>query len=82
MVNVVINCSNCHKAVMIKVQPEDLGEWKGRKDDSGNKLRKIQDIFPYLTDSEREMFLSGMCDDCWKEIFPNEDDEDFANADL
>lgn len=35
----------------------------------------IQDIFPYLTASEREMLVSGVCDDCWHKMFDCCDEE-------
>ena len=30
----------------------------------------IQDALPYLSASEREMLISGTCDDCWQKMFP------------
>lgn len=34
--------------------------------ESGNGL--VQDLFPDLSDDEREMLMSGICPPCWDEI--------------
>lgn len=35
----------------------------------------IQDILPTseYTSEQRELFLSGMCNECWDKLFPKED---------
>lgn len=33
----------------------------------------MQDAFPELSPSEREMLISGTCDDCWERFFPESD---------
>ena len=42
--------------------------WKWRRRD------KIQDAMPYLTPSERERLITGICDECWDKM--REDDEE------
>ena len=37
---------------------------------------KIQDCFPNLTASEREFLLTGITDDEWDEIFPEDKKEE------
>lgn len=34
----------------------------------------IQEAMPYLTASEREALMTGICDPCWKETFSETDD--------
>lgn len=50
---------------------------------AGIKARKngayVQDAFPELTAGERELLISGTCDDCWKRFFPNYSDEVLDN---
>jgi len=35
----------------------------------------IQDALPMLSAGQREMLISGTCDDCWKEMFGEPEDE-------
>ena len=34
----------------------------------------IQNAFPTLTPSQRELLITGICDDCWDKMFKTEDD--------
>lgn len=70
-------CSFCGKSYEIAVNAKDWAEFN-----SPNR-RNIQEVFPYLTPAEREMFISGMCEECWDKMFSfdeedEEDDEDFS----
>lgn len=71
-VEVSFTCSICRKTVTVTVEAEDLERWKRRE-------TYIQDIFPYLSAGERELFLSGICPKCYDNLFPAsfsaEDDE-------
>lgn len=40
-----------------------------------NPKSRIQDIYPYLNEDDRELMISGICKDCWSIVFP-EDEED------
>ena len=33
-----------------------------------------QEAFPYLSAEDREKLVSGMCPDCWKRLFPSQDE--------
>tara|TARA_R100000008_G_scaffold46021_1_gene27091 strand:+ start:343 stop:582 length:240 start_codon:yes stop_codon:yes gene_type:complete len=35
----------------------------------------IQEALPMLSPSERELLISGTCDDCWTEMFGEPEDE-------
>ena len=35
----------------------------------------IQDAFPYLTLGQRELMLTGLTEDMWDEMFPNDEEE-------
>ena len=43
----------------------------------------VQDAFPELTAGEREMLISQTCDNCWKKLFgePEEDTDDDNSED-
>lgn len=55
-------CTICHETVTVTVEAEDLERWKRRE-------TNIQDIFPYLSAGERELFLSGICPECYDDLF-------------
>lgn len=40
----------------------------------------IQDAFPSMSPSEREMLLSGIHPECWSAAFPDEELEDWPSA--
>lgn len=35
----------------------------------------IQDAFPYLNSAQRELMLTGLTEDMWSEMFPNDEEE-------
>lgn len=35
----------------------------------------IQDIFPYLSPADRELLMSGICDECFTNLFGGDCDE-------
>lgn len=55
-------CKICHKTVTVTVEAEDLDRWNRRE-------TNIQDIFPYLSAGERELFLSRICPECYDDLF-------------
>lgn len=64
-----VSCRLCKKTYTLKVRVEDYITF-----DSPFRPH-IQDIFPYLTPAERELLISGTCDECWNKMFGGEDDE-------
>lgn len=72
-----VSCRMCKKTHTLKVRVEDYFIF-----DMPNRPH-IQDIFPYLSPAERELLLSGTCNECWEKMFPPEpddfDEEDFDN---
>lgn len=59
----LVKCKNCGKLVTVPVTEEQVNEWTK----SGEY---IQNYFPQLSAAEREMFLSGICDECWNKLMP------------
>ena len=54
-------CPECHKVHQITVEKQDYFNWLQRKG-------SVQTIFHYLTPSERELLISGICDTCWNNL--------------
>ena len=52
----------------IPVNPDDMAAWTAG-------LGSIQDLMPYLNDSDREFILSGITDKEWGEAFAEEADD-------
>jgi hypothetical protein len=63
-----ISCSRCGAEYSVMVNPEDVIRWQ-----AGHGY--IQEVMPYLSASEREMFISGTCDTCWNNLFGSDDEE-------
>lgn len=57
-----IQCKNCGIVYQIIADSDDVQQWQ---DGEGY----IQDLLSYLSAAEREMMISGICDNCWKEMF-------------
>lgn len=60
-----VPCKHCGILYTILADREDVTAWL-----SGSGY--IQDILGYLSPAERELLISGICDNCWKELFPDE----------
>jgi hypothetical protein len=56
-------CRECGAKHVIFVKITDYIEWK-------NAAGFIQDLMPYLSDSERELLISSMCGSCFDRLFP------------
>lgn len=67
--DIITQCPFCGTAHVITVRFGDYAIWK-----YGGL--SAQDVFPYLSADEREMLISGICPDCWDEMFGDEDNED------
>lgn len=57
-----IMCIKCHADHTVEAYATDYWKWK-----SG---AFIQDVMPYLSEEERELFISGVCPTCWDKLFP------------
>lgn len=69
-----VQCDMCGVSYLLLFNREDMIDWL-----SGSLF--IQDAFPYLSASERELLLSGLCDKCFTQIFSSldTDDDDMYN---
>ena len=67
MIKKVKKCVICHRFVEIKMFAE------GYKKYIEGAL--IQDAFPDMRIADREFLISGICEDCQKDIFIEDDEE-------
>ncbi len=58
-------CPVCGKLSWVVVEESDLFAWQNGA--------LVQDAFPYLSAEERELFISGICSDCWDRMFGAEE---------
>lgn len=61
-VTLSIPCSECGEIVKVNVRTVDYLEW------TSQNRRHVQDVFPYLSAGEREMFITRICDRCFKRL--------------
>lgn len=59
-------CMVCDKTSYLEVEEESIILWQNGA--------LIQDVFPDLTPSQRELLLTGTHDVCWDLLFKEEDD--------
>ena len=51
------SCPSCKAIQKVNVSSQEYAFWKEGK--------SVQKAFPQLTPAEREIFVTGMCEDCW-----------------
>lgn len=67
---VALQCCTCQRWVAMYVDPEDI-----RRRDDG---MLVQDAFadrdgkPYLSPRDRELWISGVCGNCWPLLCPED----------
>lgn len=66
--NVGVHCPRCLAVTGLPITEEELLAWNPSE-------QYVQDAFPQLTPEQREVLLSGLCEKCWNQIFPEEDEE-------
>jgi len=63
MKTVVTKCPFCHVEHRLQVNEKDYAKWEGGE--------QIQNVFHYLSPSQRELLMTGVCDTC----FPDEEED-------
>lgn len=61
MVELTITCPFCGKVHSVSVNVADYIRWTNRE--------LVQNAFPYLSATEREQIISGICPTCQRDIF-------------
>ena len=64
-----VPCKHCGILYTILADREDVKKWVAGEG-------YIQDVLAYLSASERELLISGTCDNCWKNMFGDDCDVD------
>ena len=64
-----IRCKHCGIVYQIIANEDDMLKWV-----SGSGY--IQDVMDYLSPAERELLISGICDNCWNVLFPEVDSDE------
>lgn len=68
---VVTQCPFCGRGNEVEVNEADCWDW-----DDG---MLVQDAFPYLSASEREMLITGCCPTCWNKMFGDDGEPDLPS---
>jgi hypothetical protein len=68
MISLIAVCPFCGKETEILVYADDYEKYM-----AGGL---VQDCFPYLGATEREVIISGICPECQKGIFDEDEEED------
>jgi hypothetical protein len=63
---ICVQCPHCHEMSEVLAPMDGFRRWQAGE--------FIQDALPELSCDEREILISGICPECWVEIF-GEDDE-------
>lgn len=66
---VVMECPFCRQVHEVEVGVEDYFLWR-----TGEKL--AQEVFTYLTPTEREQLISGICPSCQEMVFSEDVEEE------
>ena len=64
-----IDCVQCGHEFTMMANEMDVANWR-----EGSVF--IQDAMPYLSDGERELFISGTCGACFDKMFPPDSEND------
>lgn len=64
-----VPCKHCGILYTILANHEDVAAWT-------MGVGYIQDVLGYLSPAERELLISGTCDNCWKNMFGDDLDDD------
>ena len=70
----VTYCPFCGDGHKVEVNETDYLDW-------GDGMN-AQDAFPYLSASEREMLISGICPTCWNKYFGSDEEPDPDEVDI
>lgn len=68
MISIDTECPMCGSAKVITVPFDHYNRW--------THGTLIQDAFPYLDDADRERIKTGICNDCWNNMFSSDEDEE------
>ena len=64
----IMQCPRCGRIDRVEVKFDDFIKY--------STGASVMECFPYLQPWERELFISGICPDCWEDIFGEEEDDE------
>lgn len=64
-----VECHLCHHDYVVGCTDEQYLDWK-------ENHRLIQLAMPEVPKEERELLISGTCNECFKRLFPDEDEDE------
>jgi len=64
-----VPCKYCGILYTILADREDVKKWVAGEE-------YIQNVLAYLSPAERELLISGTCDNCWENMYGPDVDED------
>lgn len=68
MMTITTTCPFCGRSTDVLVDEVEYGCWL--------EGMSIQDAMPDLSPDEREMLISGICPNCWEQMFGSDEDEE------
>lgn len=66
---VPVTCNMCNVTREVRVNKSDYEKWVRREG-------VIQELLHYLSAGERELLMSGTCNDCFNALFGEDDEEE------
>lgn len=66
---IIRKCFHCGEVSFIKVTEEQYNNWIIEK-------MFVEDVFPELKKEEREQLISGIHEQCWQDMFYQNDEEE------
>lgn len=69
-ITVTSACPVCKKERSVTVNKADYERWE--------RGECVQYAFPYLSDDEREMFVTGICAECWDRMTDDGEEEEMT----
>lgn len=68
--NISVRCPHCNNSYEVPITEAEFLNWDFQ-------TTYVQDAFPQLPPEQREQLVTGICPECWNQIFPEEDEDDF-----
>lgn len=69
MITIKTTCPFCGKENAVVVKSVDYIKW-------ASFAAQAQDAFPYLSANERESIMTGICSNCWDDLFSGDKGEE------
>jgi hypothetical protein len=61
-------CPDCKQTLVVALRSDHLYKY--------NQGAHITEVFPGMSDDDRERFITGYCGPCWDVLFPEEEEDE------